>query len=156
MVGTSTPQSPIIKAVWGWISASLHGNWNWDSCSQVLSFGMGLSVVRADWYSPAKTNSWDTPFSSSQTQCCLWLHTPVTAECKRLWLSVLALLLTTQGSCLGNRLRQMIQPKNNLPERRSWESRSWRRAAVARRWSYARSTFPPKQGTGKSRHYCPV
>lgn len=72
---------------------------------------MGLLVVCANWHSPAKTNSWDTPFSSSQTQHCLWLHMLVTAESNRLQLLVLALLLTMQGSCSGNRLRELIQPK---------------------------------------------
>lgn len=48
-----------------------------------------------------KTNSWDAPVSSSQTQHGPWLHMPVTAKPQRLWLLVLTFLLTMQGSSPG-------------------------------------------------------
>jgi len=92
---------------------------------------MGLLVVCANRHSPAKPNSCHTPCSSSQTQRWLWLHKLVTAEHKTLRLLVLAFLLTTQKAV--NQLRELIHPENDLPEKKSLELWSWRRAVVARR-----------------------
>jgi len=32
VAAAGTPERPVVKAVWGWFSACLQGNWKWIQC----------------------------------------------------------------------------------------------------------------------------